>query len=118
MKYFIHIFSSIVFALIVFAHTAHAQVTLISPLGSTAPGNADGYLGNLYTIMIVVGIFLAVIRLMICGIQYATSESISSKGAARTCIGYVIGGLALVLIAWLILNTINPALVGGTLPAV
>ena len=84
------------------------------PNGAVDTSSTDSYLGSLFIIFISVATILAVIKLMICGIQYMTSESISSKGAARTCITYVIGGLLLILISFLILNTINPDLRNGS----
>ena len=88
---------------------------LISPLGNSAPvTDPTNYIGNLFTIFISVSVILAVIRLMICGIQYITSEAISSKAAAKTCITYVIGGLLLVLTSFIILSTIDDDLVGTT----
>lgn len=80
--------------------------------------STDTYLQNLFTIFVVVAVILSVIRLMICGIQYMTSESISSKGAAKTCIQYVIGGLLLILTSYIILATINEGLVGGSFTSV
>lgn len=89
--------------------------TLLSPLGnytSVNTGSADAYFNRLFLIFIAVAAILAVIRLMICGLQYMTSEAVSSKGQAKQCIWYVIGGLFLILLSFIILQTINPGLTG------
>ena len=96
--------------LVVFAQDNYV---LISRLGSrtdvdlTGGGGLNAYIGDLFTIFIVIATVLAVIRLMICGIQYMTTEGTSSKGTARECLSYVIGGLLLILASFLILQTIN-----------
>ncbi len=76
--------------------------------------NPDNYFQSLFNIFIVVAIILAVIRLMICGIQLMTSESIPARGNAKTCIQYVLGGLLLALASFILLQTINSDLVGGS----
>jgi|GEM_PF-6102317 len=90
---------------------------LLSPTGGAgAPIDLDdtsSYFDNLFIIFISVAVILSAIRLMICGIQYMTSEAISSKAAAKQCITYVIGGLFLVLASFIVLQTINADLVGG-----
>lgn len=89
--------------------------TLLSPLGtytSVNTGDADAYFNQLFFIFIAVAAILAVIRLMICGLQYMASEAVSTKGQAKQCIWYVIGGLFLILLSFIILQTINPGLTG------
>lgn len=109
---------AILFIVFLFGLTAtvHAQqdtYTTIANYGNNPTlnqvdtSNPNAYFEQLFNIFIAVVSILAVIRLMICGIQYMSSESISSKAAARTCITYVIGGLFLVLLSFLILQTIN-----------
>lgn len=90
----------------------------VQPIPAIDASTTDSYLASLFTIFIVVAVLLAVIRLMICGIQYMTSESISSKGAAKTCIQYVLGGLLLALTSFVILQTVNQDLVGGSFDSI
>jgi type IV secretory pathway VirB2 component (pilin) len=53
---------------------------------------------------------LAVVMIVMGGIQYMTSELISSKEEGKNTIVHAILGLLLALGAWLILNAINPDL--------
>jgi len=110
---------SIFFVLVLlFVVTTQAEsYTLISPLpgigdsvSTSEPGGAVNYLNNIFTLFISIIAVLGVIKLMICGFQYMTSEAISSKEAAKKCMTGVFGGLFLVLISVLVLQTINPNL--------
>ncbi|MEI7765136.1 MAG: IPT/TIG domain-containing protein [bacterium] len=58
---------------------------------------------------------LAVIMITMGGIQYMTSELVSSKEAGKESITHAIFGLLLALSAYLILNTINPDLLNACL---
>lgn len=113
MKYFLRKNSWFVYILLGFFPIAtHAQNSYkpISPLGTSGDvdlNNPDIFIGDLFLIFVSVSAIIGVIRLMICGIQYMTSEVPGAKADARSCIGYVIGGLLLILISFLILNTIN-----------
>jgi len=68
------------------------------------------YFSGLFTILVSVVAIFAVIKLMLCGFEYMMSESITTKSSALQCIWYVMGGLFLILLSVLILQTINPAL--------
>lgn len=85
------------------------------------PGLDDVYdttgncpLGKYLKIMIglVIGIatVLAMVMIVLGGMEYMTSELISSKEAGKEKIKNAIIGLLIALGAWLILNTINPTL--------
>lgn len=78
-----------------------------SALNRVDTSSPNAYFVQLFNVFIAVASVIAVIRLMLCGIQYMSKESVSSKTAAKTCITYVIGGLFLVLLSFLILQTIN-----------
>ena len=54
---------------------------------------------------------LAVIEIVVGGLQYALSESLFSKEDALDRIKMALLGLFIALVSWLILNTINPELV-------
>jgi len=85
----------------------------ISALPGTGSVNLDDpttYFINLFKIFVFVASVLAVIKLMLCGFQYMTSEAISSKENAKQCIWAVIFGLFLILLSYLILQVINPEL--------
>lgn len=86
----------------------------LSPLPGTESVDASdpsSYFSTLFTIFISVISILAVIKLMLCGFQYMTSEAVSSKENAKKCIWAVIFGIFLILLSFLILKTINPELV-------
>lgn len=54
---------------------------------------------------------VAVVQLVIGGMQYSLSEGLTSKEDAKDRIWAAIWGLLLALLSWLILNTINTNLV-------
>jgi hypothetical protein len=68
------------------------------------------YLNTMIALFIGICAVLAVIMIVLGGIQYATSELISSKEAGKERIRNALFGLLLALGSWLILNTINPDL--------
>jgi len=89
--------------------------TLISPIPGVGEsvslsesGGAANYLNNIFTLFISIIAVLGVIKLMLCGFQYMTSEAISSKEEAKKCMTGVFGGLFIVLLSVLVLQTINP----------
>lgn len=75
--------------------------------------------GNYLNIMIklILGIagVLAMVMITMGGIQYMTSDLVSSKEAGKETVTNAILGLLIGLGAWLILNTINPALLSACL---
>ena len=71
-----------------------------------------GYLSNIYALGIGLAGVLAVLMIVIGGIQYVGSGmSPSGKNDARDRITNAILGLLLALHSWIILNTIDPNLV-------
>lgn len=68
------------------------------------------YLNIIITLIIGLCAVLAVIMIVVGGIEYATSELVSSKEAGKERIRGAILGLLLALGAWTILFTINPDL--------
>lgn len=69
-----------------------------------------GYLNILIKIFIGICAVLAMIMIVMGGVQYMTSELVSAKSAAKETISKAILGLLLALGAYAILNTINPDL--------
>lgn len=102
------------------AQTVYAQATedyvLLEPLPGIAPsGGGLGYLTGVYQIVLTLSVALAVIMIVVAGVQYTTTwASPSNKSAAKERIGAAIGGLVLAMMSVLILGTINPDLIGGT----
>ena len=97
---------------------AQDQYTPLTPLPgteTTAPAPAEDlvskYVERFFQFGIALAGALAVIEIIVGGIQYMGTESISNKGDATERIKNAVLGLLLALGAWLILNTINPKLV-------
>lgn len=94
--------------------------TLLAPLPGLENYNVDAvggegcalskYFNVLIKLFIGISAVLAMIMIVIGGIQYMTSESISAKGAGLEQARNAVFGLILALGAYAILNTINPQL--------
>lgn len=93
---------------------ASGNCSLLSPLPGFEELDADPEVGRYVTVMvrIFIGIatLLAVIMIVVGGVQYMTTDAIGGKQTARTTITNAILGLLLALGSWVILNTINPNL--------
>jgi hypothetical protein len=77
-------------------------VTSVSPSSPT-------YYTEVYTTLLILTVTLAVLMIVVGGIQYsASSVSPSLKNEAKSRISSAVGGLILALVSWLILQTINP----------
>lgn len=92
-----------------------------APLGFTpivgVPGvnsttaNFDTYIDSLYALSISIAALLAVVKIVIAGVKWMTTDIVSSKGEAKKDIEGSLLGLIIVLGAVLILTTINSSLV-------
>lgn len=106
-------------ALLVFLGAAYSAFAyeLIVPI--PGPGNPGGktdisspteYVKNIYTFGLGFGALLAILMIVIGGIQYTVSESVGKKEDAKSRIESALLGLGLLLAAFIILRTINPDL--------
>jgi len=88
---------------------------LLAPIGdfTEAPSNIGDYFNIIFKIAIGLCGALAVIMIIIGGIQYMGDESIFGKTEAKSKITAAIFGLLIALGSYALLNTINPALLGG-----
>lgn len=88
---------------------------LLAPIGNLteAPDNVGDYFNVIFKIIIGLCAVLAVIMIVIGGIQYMGSESIFGKTESKSRIMAAILGLLIALGAYALLNTINPDLLGG-----
>ena len=132
MRYIKKIFHTFLLALslvLFLIPTAHAQTTpcqssntnycLLAPLpGLPGNGNSvdttvgiESYINTLIKILIGLMSVLAVIMIVVGGIQYMVSSSGGEKQGGKDRITNALMGLVLALSAYLILNTINPHLV-------
>ena len=79
------------------------------------PTNLSTYLQHLFEIGIGVAAGLAVIMIVVGGIEYMSTDAIGGKEEGKERITSALWGLLLALASWLILNTINPALLNMNL---
>ncbi len=70
----------------------------------------DGYINALYSLSIAIAGLLAVIKIIIAGVKWMTTDIVTSKGEAKKEIQGALIGLMVVLAAVLTLNVINPNL--------
>lgn len=84
---------------------ASGKLVTFDPVGENKIG---GYLNMMIKIFIGICAVLAVIMIVIGGMQYMMTELISGKEAGRERITHAIFGLLLALGAWTLLNQINP----------
>jgi len=73
--------------------------------------NAGNYIKGAFNLAIGIAAALAIIMIILGGIQYMGSESLGGKSAGRKRINDAVLGLLLALGSYLILFTINPSLV-------
>lgn len=88
-----------------------AGYTLLAPLGPLSGSvSLEQYLGGIIQVAIGTAGVLAVVMIVICGIQLMGTPSVSQKNASKECITNAVIGLLLAIGSWVILNTINPEL--------
>jgi hypothetical protein len=104
---------------LIYTAEVKAQVdTSYTPL-TTVPGvfkaneptNPVAVLKNLYGFAIGVGAIIGIVMIMYAGFEYMYVESVTGKSDAKKRIQDVFLGLAVILGSYLLLRTINPALV-------
>ncbi|OGD66945.1 hypothetical protein A2442_00045 [Candidatus Campbellbacteria bacterium RIFOXYC2_FULL_35_25] len=91
--------------------------TLLEPSipGLNANVNDLGdYLSVIYNVSIGSAMVLAVLMISIGGFKYITEESFTGKAGAKDTIKNALIGLLLILSSYLLLQTINPDLVGSS----
>lgn len=97
--------------------TSDTKYPLLAPIGEfTVFDVEDGecpfgrYINLMITVFLGIAAVLAMLMIIMGGLEYMTSELVSSKEAGRAKITHAVLGLLLALAAYLILNTINPSL--------
>lgn len=73
--------------------------------------NAFDYIPGIVRLAIAIAAVLAVLRIIIAGIQYMSTDAWGEKDDAKKSIWEAFEGLGIAIAAWLILYTINPNLV-------
>lgn len=99
-----------------------ATYTLLQPLEVPGQGTVEttadlnSYLNLAVKVILGVAGVLAVIMIMIGGIQYLSTDAIGGKSEGREKISGALWGIAIALVSWIILNTINPDLLNVRIP--
>jgi len=93
-----------------------SEVCLLQPdIIKKSEGAKEASLGNylslLFKTLIVLAGGIAVLIIVVSGLQYILSEVPGIKSSSKGRITEALVGLVLALSAWLILNTINPDLI-------
>lgn len=87
-------------------------------MGTPGAGDLGAYLSKIIPLFIGICAILAVVMIVIGGIEYMTNEIVSNKEEGKKKIRNAIAGLLLALAAWLILYTINPKILDVDLSSV
>jgi len=107
----IFLIAGIAFLVVATSKIAFAyELTVPFPGGPKQISSPAEYIQSVYLFGLGAGALLAMLMIVIGAIQYTVSEVIPAKEAARSRIIGAIWGLVLLLIATLILFTINPKL--------
>lgn len=105
---------SVLSALPLFATAQDTGYVPLAPIPGVTPENEPvvlaNYLSGAFALAIGITGVLAVLVIMIGGIQYITSGSFSGKEDGKEKISKALIGLFLAIAAWIILYTINPDL--------
>ncbi len=90
------------------------------PTQGTSGFDIAAYFNAAFRIAVVVAAMLAVVMIVVGGFEYMTSEAIGGKKEGRDRITAALGGLILLLFAYILLGTINPEILnlGFTVQAV
>jgi hypothetical protein len=73
-------------------------------------GDLLSYVTAIFKLVLGIAGVLAVIMIIIGGLEYLTSESIQSKSDGKDRIFNALKGLLIAAVSWILLNTINPDL--------
>jgi len=106
MKYFLTFFSFFILLAPVFVFAQY--LPLVGIPGVDNPQDFDEYLQSIYATAISLAALLAVIKIVIAGVKWMTTDIVSSKSDAKKDIQGAIFGLVVILGAVLILYIINP----------
>lgn len=90
--------------------TGYRLLAPIPAIGKTTGVTLVEYMKGVFVATIGLAIVLAVIELVIGGIEYVAAAVPSAKEDAKKRIGGAVGGLLLILLAWVLLQALNPKL--------
>ena len=86
-------------------HVASAQTLVNLPGGGS---DFDSYINSLYVMAISIAALLAVLKIVIAGVKWMTTDVVSTKGDAKNDIRGALLGLVIIIGAVVILEVINP----------
>lgn len=72
--------------------------------------NLNTYIPGIFNLVIGIAGVLAVLMVVIGGVEYMTTDAIGGKSEGKERINNALWGLLLVLVSWILLHTINPKL--------
>ncbi len=97
--------------------TAGEKTTLQVQVGNLTSTNDYGeYINTAYTWLVGIAGFIAIVFIMIGGLQYAVAAGHGDTANAKKRIKNAVVGLVLLFSTWLILHTVNPNLLNLTVP--
>lgn len=108
---FVAVYTSIPNTNIVHAQPSTNTYIPLAPLPGAAPAGGTGfntYVKGMFALLIGIAAVLAVIMIVIGGIQYMSTDAISGKSEGKEKITQALYGLFIAMACWLILYTINP----------
>lgn len=73
------------------------------------------YLNGMFRLGLGIATALAIIMIVIGGVRYMSTDSVTGKKDGLGYVNAAVGGLLLVIFSWLILRTLNPALLSTSL---
>lgn len=111
MKKILLILLLFIFIPILFAGASDYVLMEPSITDNQQPADFIDYLQSIYKLMFWVIAMVAVIMIVVGGIQYMGSDRLKNKAEGKDRIWKAIWGLLTVLLAWLIVYSINPDLV-------
>lgn len=106
MKHLLTVFSFFILLAPVFVLAQYQP--LVGIPGVSDPQNFDEYLQSIYAAAISLAALLAVIKIVIAGVKWMTTDIVTSKSDAKKDIEGAVFGLLIILGAVLILYIINP----------
>ena len=95
---------------VLFAAEGYQPLILIPGLNENGNYSLPEYINRLYLLLIALGAIVAVIRISFAGAKYSLNDIVTSKEEAKEDIKGVLFGLLLLLIPFVVLNTIYPGL--------
>ena len=95
---------------IVLAQAQYTPLATLPGITPSTPTNLGTYANALVKILIGIAAVLAIIMIMIGGLQYMSTDAISGKTEGKERITQALFGLGLAIASWLILTTISPTL--------